>query len=679
MSGVQKLEEIYSELQVAREQGQLSPDGAKLLKVIESGQLTPDALGAGLAGLSMNFSDEAIGSLRGIFGSDAQAVSKATGMTPVESGKALERFGQQRYMEDSPVKAIGFETAGAMIPALLTRGRTAPESGAMMIGKAGAAGLVGGYGGTEQDKFGEQMQESAIMGGVSAVAQPVIKGLGSAVGQGYRAATEAIFKSPNRMGTEAARALVREAIENDVGSIDEAVALLLNKSGKQYSLADIGPNSRAYLEAANMFPSAGKQEAKMFLEARERGTLGRLTSDIQEAFGSKASFFDEFNALKTARSELGSKLYTRALKRQIPVSEQFTGLLKRPSMMQAFERAKSIAAENGVDLPDVFIQNGKLMTKAGEVTAVDTKLLHYMKMGLDDLVFTGKSPTSGIGSTQLNSIKDTRAKFLNYIDSNNKTYKIARDYWAADTAAMDAMTAGRSLNKLDPDQLAADLKVMSKSEKEAFRLGAMQQLMDDIGGAQIGDTLVSPVGDVARNMLKDPRKVRLLRMTFPEGDVGEVKFLKFVDNLKDEIEIKTTAKSVLQGSPTAPRQAAMGRIKSQADFGVSGGSPTEWLMSMLGRSQQPRADARMTGTVNELSRLLTTTGQDPKALARAVGQIGQTRATDVANQTFFGLPPALVNAATSPYAVGSVAGSFTPEVNQTAQGLLGMFGNRQGQ
>ena len=676
MSGVQKLEEVYSELQVAKEQGRLSPDGEKLLTVIESGQLLPDSLGAGLAGLSMNFSDGAIGALRGIFGSDADVVSRATGMTPIESGKALELFGQQRYMEESPAKAIGSETVGAMIPALLSRGRTAPESGAAMLGKAAAAGFVGGYGGTEKDKFSEQMQESAIMGGVSAVAQPVIKGLGSAVGQGYRAATEAMFKSPNRMGTEAARALVREAIENDVGSIDEAVALLLNKAGKQYSLADIGPNSRAYLEAANMFPSAGKQEAKMFLEARERGTLGRLTSDIREAFGSKASFFDEFNALKTARSELGGKLYTRALKRQIPVSKEFTGLLKRPSMMQAFERAQSLAAENGVDLPKVFIYNGKLMTEAGEVTAVDTKLLHYMKMGLDDLVFTGKSPTSGIGSTQLNSIKDTRAKFLNYIDSNNKTYKIARDYWAADTAAMDAMTAGRSLNKLDPDQLAADLKVMSKSEKEAFRLGAMQQLMDGMGGAQVGDTLVSPVGDVARNMLKDPRKVRLLRMTFPEGDVGEVKFLKFVDNLKDEIEIKTTSKSVLQGSPTAPRQAAMGRIKSQADFGVEGSSPTEWLMSMLGRSQQPRADARMTGTVNELSRLLTTTGRDPEALKKAVGQIGQNRARDAASQAFFGLPPTLLNMATSPYAVGSVAGSFTPEVNQSAQGLLGLFQNR---
>ena len=132
-------------------------------------------------------------------------------------------------------------------------------------------------------------------------------------------------------------------------------------------------------------------------------------------------------------------------------------------MMQAFDRAKSLAAENGVDLPDVFIRNGKLMTKAGEVTAVDTKLLHYMKMGLDDLVFTGKSPQSGIGATQLNSIKDTRSGFLNYIDSSNKTYKIARDYWASDTAAMDAMTSGRSLNTLDPDQLAADLQKMSKS------------------------------------------------------------------------------------------------------------------------------------------------------------------------------------------------------------------------
>ena len=47
-------------------------------------------------------------------------------------------------------------------------------------------------------------------------------------------------------------------------------------------------------------PGPGKKQAQEFLQNRDKGVLSRLTSDLQVAFGSKAAFFDEFNALKTA-------------------------------------------------------------------------------------------------------------------------------------------------------------------------------------------------------------------------------------------------------------------------------------------------------------------------------------------------------------------------------------------
>lgn len=671
MSGAEKLSQVHSELLVAKERGELSPKGVTLLQAIESGQLLPNALGAGLAGLSMNFSDEAIGSLRGFFGGDADIVSQATGMSPVEAGKELERFGQQQYSEQSPKSAFAAELTGASIPAILTRGKTAPESLMMAGAKSFGSGALGGYGASEGD-IAQQAKEAGFGGALATAATPVLKFAGNLAGKVYRSATDAMFSSPNRLGVDAARSLLKEAIENDAGSVDEALAMVLSKSGKSYALADVGPNTRAYLDAANVLPSPSKKIAKDFLEKRDKGSLERLTSDIQDAFGSRAAFFDEFNALKQARSELGQKLYGRALKKQIPVSKQFTDLLNRPSMAQAFDRAKAIAAENGVDLPDVFLQNGKLMTDTGEVTAVDTKLLHYMKMGLDDLVFTGKSPASGLGATQLNSIKGTRAQFLKFIDENNKTYKVARDYWASDTAAMDAMQSGRNFFKVDPDELAADLRQMSRSEKEAFRLGAMQQIMDNIGGAQVGDTVVSPVGNVARNLIKNPKNVRLIRLTFPDGKDGDKRFQKFIGNLNDEVEVRTTSMQVLGGSQTATRQEAVKNIREGAQSQMpQGQTPMDLFMNIIGKNREAATDAQMSSAASELTRVLTET--DPNRLATIGRQISGNRPVDALRKAPE-LLPALGRAATSPYAIGSMSGQYADPTERGVSGLLQMFG-----
>ena len=66
----------------------------------------------------------------------------------------------------------------------------------------------------------------------------------------------------------------------------------INASSKPYTLADIGPNTRAYLDAVSLIPSPAKQTAKKFLEQRDKGISARLTSDLQDAFGTTASFFD---------------------------------------------------------------------------------------------------------------------------------------------------------------------------------------------------------------------------------------------------------------------------------------------------------------------------------------------------------------------------------------------------
>ena len=672
-----KLMQLRDELQADRDQNQLTNEGEVLLRNLQSGVAT-ESIGSALQGLSLNLSDEGIGWLRSFF---SDVPEQTAGMlrqlpepiqvSPQQAGAAIERLGLETYRQQFPGRAFGAELGGAMLPALVSRGRTAPESLGMATAKGTGFGTVSGYGAAEGD-LGTQAEQALAGGALSFVATPAMQLTGRATGKAYRSIVDGMFASPNRMGKDAARDAIKSALEADVGSIDQAINIVLSKAGKPYSLADIGPNTRAYLDAANVLPGPGKKAAKDFLEKRDRGIAARLTSDIQDAFGSRASFFDEFNALKEARSDLGSKLYKRALEKQIPVTTELTGLLQRPSMQDAYNRGISIARERGMPVPKTRIENGRLVTDTGEVKAIDTEFLHLLKMGLDDAVFTGKSPQSGIGNTLLNDIKNTRAQFLNFIDRNNPGYKRARNYWAGETSAMDSMQMGRNFLRLDEDELAADLRKMSASEKEAFRLGAMQNVMDKMGGAQMGETVMGAVGNPARDLIKNPRNVRLLRLTFPSGSGGQAQFDRFIKRFGDETEMRLTSAQVLRGSQTAERQQAVGALRERAVRELpADASLAAVITNALRRDLRGVEQQQLEATANEVVRILLE--RDPQKLQQIASQLQGNNVVDVFRRTAPELLPAITRAAIGPYAIGSMVGGQGPTLQQAIPGLLDIF------
>jgi hypothetical protein len=670
-----KLVQLRDELQADREQNRLTNEGEVLLQNLQSGIAT-ESIGSALQGLSLNLSDEGIGWLRSFFSDVPEQTAgmlrqlpQPIDISPQQAGAAIERVGLETYRQQFPGRAFGAELAGGMAPAIVSRGKTAPESLFMAGTKAGGFGAVSGYGASEGD-LGTQAYDALTGAGISALATPALQLAGRATGKLYKSVVDGMFASPNRMGKDAARDAIKSALEADVGSVDEAMQIVLSKAGKPYSLADIGPNTRAYLDAANVLPGPGKQAAKEFLEQRDKGIAARLTSDIQDAFGSRASFFDEFNALKEARSDLGGKLYKRALSKQIPVTTELTALLKRPSLEDAYSRGITIARERGMPVPKTRIENGKLVTDDGEVKAIDTEFLHILKMGLDDVVFTGKSPTSGIGSTALNSVKDTRAQFLNFIDRNNPAYKRARDYWAGETSAMDSMQMGRNFLRLDEDELAADLRKMSLSEREAFRLGAMQNVLDKMGGSQMGETVVGAVGNPARDLIKNPRNVRLLRLTFPTGSGGQAQFDRFIKRLTDETEMRLTSAQVLRGSQTAERQQAVAALRDRAVRELpADASLVSVIANALRRDLQGVEQQQLEATANEVTRILLE--RDPQRLQQIATQLQGGNVVDVFRRLAPELLPAIGRAAIGPYSVSSMLGGQAPVVQQGLSGLLG--------
>jgi hypothetical protein len=678
-----QITEFRDELKIAKE-NRITPEGQKMLDQLDPKSWSTGGFGQFLQGLSLNFSDEAIGAFKSFLSpAPAQIATQVGRMTPGEPAPsprdvatAMERTGLKEYSQEYPVRSIAANIAGGATPAIVTRGRAAPSGLPAQIGMAAAAGATAGLGESEAELFSpESMKSAAIGGGIALGVLPIAKVVGMGTGSVYRGVVKNIFDNPQRLGTDEARSLIKQALVSDVGGVDEAVKFVLERKGKPYALADVGPNTRAYLDAANSIPGPGKKEAQQFLSERDKGMLSRLTSDLQVAFGSKAAFFDEFNALKKARSDLGGALYDRALKKDVPVTPELVTLMERPSVQDAYKRAVTLAQEQGVKLPDVAIDKGRLVTADGKpVTSINSTFLHFIKMGLDDVVFTGKSPTSGIGTTQLNAVKDTRTAFLNQLDAANPTYKNARRVWASDTAVMDAMEEGRTVFNKSPkdvDMLLNDIKTMSRSEVEALRLGVMQNLLDRLGGAQTAATVVGPSGNPALKIINDPKNMRILRETFPKDDAGNEAFSKFINNLKSEVEMKSTSKQVLQGSQTAERTQAIQDVRAggQAMREMPAMSVQGILMRALQRDYAQLGDSQTRAVADEMTRILTTT--DPKKLQKISKELAGRSVYDVVSKDIPELLPALGRAVLGPYSIGSMSGNVAPNVGGAASGLLG--------
>lgn len=674
--------DLRDELMIAKDEGKLTDDGQKMLDQLDTKSWTTQGFGQFLQGLSYNFSENAIGSIKSFLSPAPANVAKQVGMaspdqpppSPSDVGVALERIGLEEYSKENPVKSVAANIAGAATPAFLTKKPITSLPAQALV--TTAAGLTAGLGESEAELFSLESLKTGATGAATALVMlPITKVVGMGAGTAYRGVVKSIFDNPKKLGTDEARSLIKQALVSDVGGVDEAIKFVLDRQGKTkpYALADIGANTRAYLDAANTIPSVGKKEANEFITNRDKGMLARLTTDLQVAFGSKAAFFDEFNALKQARSQLGGALYDRALKKDISVTPDLVALMDRPSVKNAFVRAQELAKEQGVKLPDVQIVNGKLVTSDGNpVTNINTTFLHYVKMGLDDGIFTGKSPTSGIGSTQLNAFKDTRSKFLDLLDSSNGTYKNARRVWASDTAVMDAMEEGRTVfNKTpkDVEVLLNDMKTMTRSELEGLRLGTMQNLLDRLGGAQTADTVVGATGNPALKIINNPKNLRIIRETFSKDKAGDESFAQFIKNLKTEVEMKSTSKQVLQGSQTAERTQAIQDVraggKAMREMPVM--SIQGILTRALQRDYANLGDEQTRAVATEMVRILTAT--NPAKLQKIGKELAGRSLYDVISKDVPELLPALGRTILSPSSVGVMSGTAAPNV----QNLTGLF------
>jgi hypothetical protein len=150
-------------------------------------------------------------------------------------------------------------------------------------------------------------------------------------------------------------------------------------------------------------------------------------------------------------------------------------LQARPSVKQAFERAKTLAAEEGASFGS-----------GGNYTAAD---MHYVKLALDDLI---QNPaTYGIGKVEASKIASTRKDFINWLEGQVPEYGTARSTFQARSKPINQMEVGQFLES----KLTSALQGEQKLRPAAFA-GAVEAAPQTIQRAAVGAPRYEKLSDV---------------------------------------------------------------------------------------------------------------------------------------------------------------------------------------
>lgn len=509
-----------------------------------------------LQGLTFGFSDEAEAGIKALLG-------KGT----YEQNLNAINLAKQEFEQESPGTAIGMEIAGSLpymalgglgavrgaerLATVAPRvaqavstpaGRTATALGGATAIGASSAGVTGA---------GQAMPDFRMAGAMEAAPIGAAFGLGGTTAAkvatripGIQQAFEAGKKAVGLGGDFATRAdqKLLQALQRDGVSPADAIDRLRQIKQSNYKPETIielgGENTRRLADVVAQYPGAS-QVARELTEERMAGAGQRITQDFRQAFQVNADAMDLAEGLIQSRDRLASPLYKQAYSEGgVIKDERITKLMEIPQFQDAYARARRIAALDGVPLPE----------KASDIEKVggfDLQTLDYIKRGLDDVLFTGKQPGSGIGKTELGKLKERRKEFVDIVDEvGPPSYKQARGVYAGATEVLDAIEDGKKFATMDARQLSRIFEKLSDAEKEGFKIGVYDSIRTNINKGADG-------ADVLRKVWGSPEKRDQLAVF-----LGNDTFNDLSGQLAREKIIRQTDVKLAGGSQTQPRTLA---------------------------------------------------------------------------------------------------------------------------
>lgn len=300
------------------------------------------------------------------------------------------------------------------------------------------------------------------------------------------------------------------------------------------TIADLGTNLQNLGYSSYIVPSRAKTGTEAFLQERGASLPGQLVEGLTKKSNLTSNKFgyDYINDLATKQVEQARIAYPKAYEKDIPITP-FTKYFDRDVFKTAYKEAQKRADVEGISLPE--LENLKAVKK------VPTDVLHQIKIGLDRVVeketdsITGK--VSGYGS----DVVKVRKEFNDLIKAQNPLYAQANKKFADSLEVQNAYKTGADYLKVGESELVKNLQSMKPAQKEAFRIGMVSKIQDNLSTFE--------GVDFTKKIFGSDRKRSALRYAF-DNQQG---FDDFVKQLEGQRKLLQTQRKVLGGSQTQER------------------------------------------------------------------------------------------------------------------------------
>jgi hypothetical protein len=538
---------------------------------------------AGIQGLTLGFGDEFEATVKSLLNK-----------RPYEENVAAIRFAKQEFEQQYPNQALASEVVGSLplafaagagavnvaskIPQavnLLSRVPTSLKAfgGTSVVG--GAGGAVTGAGTAMEGERLRGAQEGAVTGAILA---PVVLG-------GVKAGSSATKTVAERLGIpEAAKTIVEatkdipivrnitgktaeffgmggdtaqrkadtkiiQALQRDNLTLPEIKAAMDNirQSGyKPETIMEFGGKATKQLgETVASYPGA-RVVAENLAEERKSGAGNRILTDFQQAFKVNKDPMEIADDIIRLRNAASKPLYDAAYASPVSIGNKaIDNIMLDPAFQSAYARANRIATREGFPLSPL----------KPEGNTFDLKTIDYIKRGIDDEINWSKTPASGLGKDEVNSLKKVRSEFMGVVDSQApKEYKAARQAFGGPTQVFDAIENGRGFFDIDARTLKKTYDSLNPAEQDGFAIGAYDAIRTKIQSGADGI-------DQIKRTFGSPEKRDQIKVL-----IGDDAFKNLELQLGREKAIRSTDIQITGGSPTQRRTEAAREFEGSTEL-----------------------------------------------------------------------------------------------------------------
>lgn len=429
-----------------------------------------DAL-ATLQGPTFGFGDEIIG---GIVGGAKTLFNDKPLRQNYEETRDYVRGAVAQQQKDEPIRT-GVSQFIASLPVGGPLAKLLP-AGAGMVGQIASAGGIGALSGAA-NALGDSEAKDAIGmakdAGTGAGFGLAMGGMGVPLARGVGAAGTALMsKMDESAAVQYARQKVAEAFARDQKTPQQAAARL-DRLGQEATVADTGgQNTRQLLDTLAILPGRTKNEVETVIRNRQAGRADRMIDAAESASGTGGlRMSTEMQDWITQREAAADPLYAKLRQMTVRPNASLVSMIDRAEQLGATQFGQKIAIARN--------QPWTLDTTSNQPYSM--RDLDNVKKGIDQLISKETKPDGKL--TPLGASYDVlRRDLISTLDrATMGQYKAARDAFAGTSAIMDAATAGRNALTKDDATIAAMQAGMSRSEKDAFALGAFESLRAKLG------------------------------------------------------------------------------------------------------------------------------------------------------------------------------------------------------